>query len=322
MQSLIRTLAALLLVVTATNATSAQDYPNRPIRWIIPWAAGGGSDTLARMLAPEMSKRLGQPIVIENKPGAAGAIAATEVARSAPDGYTIFSADNGTMVYNPALYKKLPYTTKEFTPVAMIARSPTILVVGPGSQAKSVQEMVDFVKTQPGKISYASAGQGSPHAMGMELLKATLGLDMIHVPYRGGALSIQDVAAGQVPMCMTDYSSGSGMIATGKVRALAVASPTRMQQLPDIPTFDELGFKNIYAEAYAGIVVPAGTPADIVAKLQKAVAESVADPSIQKRLIDIGQEPVGGSSQQFADVLSSDTARWHKLIKDLNITLD
>jgi tripartite-type tricarboxylate transporter receptor subunit TctC len=313
---------ALLLLLTAAQPASAQDYPNRPIRWIIPWAAGGGSDTLARMLAPEMSKRLGQPIVIENKPGAAGAIAATEVARSAPDGYTIFSADNGTMVYNPALYKKLSYTTKDFTPVAMIARSPTILVVGPGSQAKSVKEMVEFVKTQPGKISYASAGPGSPHAMGMEMLKATLGLDMIHVPYRGGALSIQDVAAGQVPMCMTDYSSGAGMIATGKVRALAVASPTRMPQLPDIPTFDELGFKGIYAEAYAGIVVPAGTPADVVAKLQKAVAESVADPSIQKRLIEIGQEPVGGSSQQFADVLSSDTTRWHKLIKDLNITLD
>ena len=313
---------ALLLLITSAHAASAQEYPNRPIRWIIPWAAGGGSDTLARMIAPEMSKRLGQPIVIENKPGAAGAIAAAEVARSAPDGYTIFSADNGTMVYNPALYKKLSYTTKEFTPVAMIARSPTILVVGPGSQAKSVKEMVDFVKTQPGKISYASAGPGSPHAMGMELLKATLGLDMIHVPYRGGALSIQDVAAGQVPMCMTDYSSGSGMIATGKVRALAVASPTRMPQLPDVPTFDELGFKDIYAEAYAGVVVPAGTPADMVAKLQKAVSEAIADPGIQKRLIDIGQEPVGGSSKQFADVLEADTVRWHKLIKDLKITLD
>ena len=321
MRTFIRSLA-LMLIVAATNSASAQDYPNRPIRWIIPWAAGGGSDTLARMIAPGMSKVLGQPIVIENKPGAAGAIAATEVARAAPDGYTIFSADNGVMVYNPALYKKLSYTTKEFTPVSMIARSPTILVVGPGSQAKSVQEMVDFVKSQPGKISFASAGPGSPHAMGMELLKATLGLDMIHVPYRGGALSIQDVAAGQVPMCMTDYSSGAGMIATGKVRALAVASPTRMKQLPDIPTFDELGFKNIYAEAFAGVVVPAGTPADIVAKLQKAVATAVADPEIQKKLYDVGQEPVGGSSQQLADILASETVRWHKLIKDLNISLD
>jgi tripartite-type tricarboxylate transporter receptor subunit TctC len=313
---------ALLLLLTAAQPASAQDYPNRPIRWIIPWAAGGGSDTLARMIAPEMSKRLGQPIVIENKPGAAGAIAAAEVARSAPDGYTIFSADNGTMVYNPALYKKLSYSPKEFLPVAMIARSPTILVVGSSTQAKTVKELFDSVKSQPGKISYASAGPGSPHAMAMELIKATIGLDMIHVPYRGGALSIQDVAAGQVPMCMTDYSSGSGMIATGKVRALAVADPKRMPQLPDVPTFDELGFKGIHAEAYAGVVVPAGTPADVVAKLQKAVSEAIADPGIQKRLIDIGQEPVGGSSKQFADVLDADTVRWHKLIKDLNITLD
>ncbi len=313
---------ALLIAFAGINAAHAQEYPNRPIRWIIPWAAGGGSDTLARMIAPGMSKRLGQPIVIENKPGAAGAIAAAEVARSAPDGYTIFSADNGTIVYNPALYKKLSYNPKEFTPVAMIARSPTILVVGPSTQAKSVRELVDFVKSQPGKISYASAGPGSPHAMGMELLKATLGLDMIHVPYRGGALSIQDVAAGQVPMCMTDFSTGSGMIATGKVRALAVADPKRLQQLPDVPTFDELGFKNIYAEAFAGVVVPVGTPAPIVAKLQKAVSEAVAEPEIQKRLIEIGQEPVGGTSEQFAGVLNSETLRWHKLIKDLNISLD
>jgi tripartite-type tricarboxylate transporter receptor subunit TctC len=313
---------ALLIAFAGISAAHAQEYPNRPIRWIIPWAAGGGSDTLARMIAPGMSKRLGQPIVIENKPGAAGAIAAAEVARSAPDGYTIFSADNGTIVYNPALYKKLSYNPKEFTPVAMIARSPTILVVGPSTQAKSVRELVDFVKSQPGKISYASAGPGSPHAMGMELLKATLGLDMIHVPYRGGALSIQDVAAGQIPMCMTDFSTGSGMISTGKVRALAVADPKRLKQLPDVPTFDELGFKNIYAEAFAGVVVPVGTPAPIVAKLQKAVSEAVAEPEIQKRLIEIGQEPVGGTSEQFAAVLDSETLRWHKLIKDLNISLD
>jgi tripartite-type tricarboxylate transporter receptor subunit TctC len=135
-------------------------------------------------------------------------------------------------------------------------------------------------------------------------------------------LSIQDVAAGQVPMCMTDFSSGSGMISTGKVRALAVADPKRLRQLPDVPTFDELGFKDIYAEAFAGVVVPAGTPADIVAKLQKAVSEAVAEPDIQKRLIDIGQEPVGGTSEQFASVLGAETVRWHKLIKDLNISLD
>lgn len=321
MRAFIR-LAALMLVAATAIPAAAQDYPNRPIRWLIPYAAGGGSDTLARMIAPEMSKRLGQPIVIENKPGAASAVAAAEVARSAPDGYTIFSADNGTMVYNPALYKKLAYDPKEFRPVSMLARSPTILVVGPSTKASSVKELVASVKSQPGKISYASAGPGSPHAMAMELVKATMGLDMVHVPYRGGALSIQDVAAGQVPMCMTDFSSGSGMIASGKVRALAVANPKRMPQLPDVPTFDELGFKGIYAEAFAGVVVPAGTPADVVAKLQKSVQEAVAEPSIQKRLFDVGQEPVGGTAEQFANVLNTETVRWHKLIKDLNISLD
>lgn len=314
--------AVLLLAGTVASSAFADNYPSRPIRWIVPYAAGGGSDTLARMIAPEVSKRLGQSIVVENKPGAASAIAAAEVARSAPDGYTIFSADNGTLVYNPALYKKLAYNPKEFRPVSLLARSPLILVVGPGSKAQSVKELFEFIKSQPGKISHASAGPGSPHAMAMELVKARAGLDMIHVPYRGGAPALQDVAAGQVPMTMTDFSSAAGMIETGKIRALAVANDKRMAQLPNLPTFDELGQPGIYAEAFAGVVVPAATPNDVVAKLEKAVSESVNDPAIRKRLIEIGQEPVGGMAEQFTAVLNREVPRWHKLIKDLNMTLD
>jgi len=227
-RSSFRILLAGLFVAGAISEASADNYPSRPIRWLVPYAAGGGSDTLARMIAPEMSKRLGQSIVIENKPGAASAIAAAEVARSAPDGYTIFSADNGTLVYNPALYKKLAYAPKDFRPVSLIARSPLILVVGPESKAQSVKELFEQIKSQPGKISHASAGPGSPHAMAMELVKARVGLDMVHVPYRGGAPALQDVAAGQIPMTMTDFSSAAGMIATGKIRALAFANDKRM----------------------------------------------------------------------------------------------
>jgi tripartite-type tricarboxylate transporter receptor subunit TctC len=323
MRSSFRLLLAGLFVAGAISEASADtNYPNRTIRWLVPYAAGGGSDTLARMIAPEMSKRLGQSIVVENKPGAASAIAAAEVARSAPDGYTIFSADNGTLVYNPALYKKLAYAPKDFRPVSLIARSPLILVVGPESKAQSVKELFDLIKSQPGKISHASAGPGSPHAMAMELVKARVGLDMVHVPYRGGAPALQDVAAGQIPMTMTDFSSAAGMIATGKIRALAFANDKRMDQLPNLPTFDELGYPGIYAEAFAGVVVPAGTPDDVVAKLEKAVQESVNDPAIKKRLIEIGQEPVGGTAAQFTAVLDREVPRWHKLIKELNMSLD
>jgi len=321
MHSFIRVLA-LGFIIAGSNATSAAEYPNRPIKWIVPYAAGGGADTLARLIEPEMTKRLGQPIFIENKPGAASAIAAVEVARSAPDGYTIFSADNGTLIYNPALYKKLPYNLKQFLPVSMLARSPSILVAGPSIEVHSVQELFDKIKRQPGKFSYASSGPGSPHAMAMELLKVQVGLEMIHVPYRGGALSIQDVAAGQIPMAMTDFSSGSGLINAGRLRALAVANAKRMPQLPDVPTFDELGFNGIYAEAFGGIVVSAGTPPEIVTKLQLAIQGALEEPRVKARLFDLGQEPVGGDAKQFAAVLDTETARWHKLIRDLNISLD
>lgn len=322
---MIRLLRPLLLGLgfIALGAAHADTYPSRTIRWIIPYAAGGGSDALARVILPALARELGQSVVIENKPGAASAIAATEVARSAPDGYTIFSADNGTLVYNPALFKKLSYDPqKDFAPVSLMGRLPTILVAGPATQAKDVKELVQLVKSQPGKVSYASAGTGSPHAMAMELLKNKAGLDMIHVPYRGGALSLQDVSAGQVPMTMTDYAGGGGLIRSGKVRPLAVANAKRLPQLPDVPTFDELGIKDVYAEAFAGIVVPAQTPPDVVARLGQAVRNAVHDPETHRKLVDIGYEPVGGTPQQFSAVLQQEIPRWHKLIRDLNISLD
>ncbi|MBO9513962.1 MAG: tripartite tricarboxylate transporter substrate binding protein [Variovorax sp.] len=313
----------LAIGLLAADAAFAQSYPSRPVRWIVPYAAGGGADALARVIMPALSRELGQPVVIENKPGAASAIAAVEVAHAAPDGYTIFSADNGTLIYNPALYKKLPYDpAKDFAPVSLLGRLPTILVAGPASSAKDVKDVVQLAKAEPGKHSFASAGTGSPHAMAMELFRTQAGIDMIHVPYRGGALSLQDVAAGQVPITMTDFAGGGGMIKSGKVRALAVANATRLPQLPDVPTFAELGYKDVLAEAFGGLVVPARTPPAVIARLQDAAQKAVADPEVHKKLIDIGYEPVGGTAQQFQAMLQKDIPRWHKLIRDLNISLD
>lgn len=315
--------ALLALGLLAAGWVAAQPYPNRPVRWVIPYAAGGGADALARVIMPALSRELGQPVVIENKPGAASSIAASEVARSAPDGYTIFSADNGTLMYNPALFKKLSYDpVKDFAPVSLLGRLPTILVAGPAATWKTVPEMVQQVKAQPGRISFASAGTGSPHAMAMELFRTQAGLDMIHVPYRGGALSIADVAAGQVPVTMTDFAGGGGMIKAAKVRPLAVANATRLPQLPDVPTFGELGYPEVQAEAFGALVVPARTPADVIARLQAAAQAAVADPEVKKKLIDIGYEPVGGTAQQLQAMLAKDAPRWQKLIRELNISLD
>lgn len=316
--------AALVAIGLASlgGTALAQAYPNKPLRWIIPYAAGGGADALARVIVPALSRELGQSVVIENKPGAASSIAASEVARAAPDGYTLFSADNGTLMYNPALFKKLPYDPKDFAPVSLLGRLPTILVAGPAAPWKSVAEMVQQVKAQPGRISFASAGTGSPHAMAMELFRTQASLDMIHVPYRGGALSIQDVAAGQVPVTMTDFAGGGGMIRGAKVRPLAVANATRLPQLPDVPTFGELGYPDVLAEAFGALVVPVRTPPEIVARLQAAAQAAVADPEVRRKLIEIGYEPVGGTAQQLQAMLQRDTPRWHKLIRDLNISLD
>ena len=317
-----RAVLAACLAACASLA-AAQSYPDRPIRWIVPYAPGGGSDTLARVIAPQLTRELGQPVGIDNKPGAAGVIGAVELARSAPDGYTIFSGDNGTLIYNPALFKKLPYDPeKDFLPVSLLARSPTILVAGPAGTARSVDELVRQAKAAPGKIGFASAGTGSPHAMAMELFRTQAGLEFIHVPYRGGALSLQDVAAGQVPYTMTDYAGGGPMIRSGKVRPLAVSDVKRLPQLPDVPTFAELGYGNVLADAFAGIIVPAKTPPEVVATLQAAIQAAVHNPEVRARLVEIGQEPVGNTPQQFTALLQAEVPRWHKLIKDLNISLD
>ena len=315
--------ALLLAGLALAGSALAQSYPTRALRWVIPYAAGGGADALARVIAPALSRELGQPVVIENKPGAASSIAASDVARSAPDGYTIFSADNGTLMYNPALFKKLPYDpVKDFAPVSLLGRLPTIFVVGPGSQARDLKELVQTVKDNPGKISFASAGTGSPHAMAMELFRTQAGLDMIHVPYRGGALSLQDVMAGQVPMTMTDYAGGGAIIRAGKVRPLAVANRTRLPQLPDVPTFAELGYPDVLAEAFGALVVPSATAPAIVERLQAAAQTAVADAEVRKKLIEIGYEPVGGTAEQLRSMLQRDAPRWQKLIRDLNISLD
>ena len=203
-----------------------------------------------------------------------------------------------------------------------MGRFPMILVVGPGSDSTTAKDFIAKAKAKPGGINYASAGAGSPHHLAMELLKTEAGLFMVHVPYRGAAPALADVAGGQVPAMMVDLAAGAGFIKGGKVKPLAVANATRLPQLPDVPTFAELGFKGVEAAALVGMVVPAATPPDVIATLNKQVVAAINDPAVNKRMVDFGVEPVGNTSAQFADLLRSETTRWQKLIRDLKITLD
>ncbi|MGV3653793.1 MAG: Bug family tripartite tricarboxylate transporter substrate binding protein [Noviherbaspirillum sp.] len=305
------------------GAAHAQAYPAKPIRWLVPYPPGGGSDFLARTIGQALSEQVGQPVIVENKPGGNTAIAAAETARSAPDGYTVLSADNGTMVFNSALYSRLVYNPeKDLTPVTLMGRFPMILVAGPGSDAKDAKDFIAKAKAHRGGLNFGSAGAGSPHHLAMELLKVNAGLNMVHVAYRGAAPALTDVAGGQVPVMMVDLAAGAAFIKSGKVRPLAVANATRLPQLPDVPTFAELGYKNVEAAALVGVVAPANLPPEVLSTLQKQIAAAVNQPSVKQRLVEFGVEPVGSTSEQFAQLLRSETVRWHKLIKDQKISLD
>lgn len=316
-------LLALPLWAATNAAAQPAAYPSKPIRWIVPYAAGGGSDFLARTIGQTLSTQVGQPVLVDNKPGGNTALGAAETARAPADGYTVLSADNGTMVFNPALYKSLSYSpTKDLAPVTLMGRFPMILVVGANSGIASAQDFIAQARAKPGSMNYASAGAGSPHHLAMELLKVQSKVFMVHVPYRGAAPALADVAGGQVPAMMVDMAAGAGFIKGGKVKALAVANATRLPQLPDVPTFAELGIKNVEAAALVGMVVPAATPPDVINALNKSVVAAINEPGVRKRLIDFGVEPVGNTPAQFAELLRNETTRWQKLITDLKITLD
>ncbi len=316
-------LSTAALLASAANGVAAQDFPSKPIRWVVPYAAGGGSDFLARTIGVPLSEKVGQPVLVDNKPGGNTALAAAEVARAAADGYTVLSADNGTLVFNPALYKSLTYSpTRDLAPVTLMGRFPMILVAGPNTDFKDAKDFIAKARAKEGGFNFASAGAGSPHHLAMELLKVEAGLKMTHVPYRGAAPALQDLVGGQVPVMMVDMAAGSGFIKAGKVKPLAVANPTRLAQLPDVPTFAELGLKNVEAAALVGMVVPAATPAKAIDALNKVVVATINEPAVNQKMRDFGIEPVGNTAAEFEALLKTETTRWHKLIRDLNITLD
>ena len=314
---------AVLAGATASPFSFAQtSYPNKPIRFVVPYPAGGGSDFMARTVAAQMSTDMGQNIVVENKPGGNGAIAVQDILRGGPDGYAVMNADNGHLVFNPVLYKNLTYKVSDLAPVSLIGRVPMMLITTPGSEFKTAKDVITKAKANPGKYSVASAGSGSPHHLALELFKQTAGLHLVHIPYRGAAPSLADVAGGQVPLGISDFAAAAGFIKGGKVTPLAVATPQRIPQLPDVPTFAELGLKDVQAYALVSMVAPNGTPPEVMAKLQQATAKAMQNPAVSKKFIDFGVEPVGSTTAELNALLATENTRWHKLIRDLNIQLD
>ncbi|WP_445288639.1 Bug family tripartite tricarboxylate transporter substrate binding protein [Variovorax atrisoli] len=298
-------------------------YPSRSIRWIVPYQAGAGTDIVARTIGAQLAIDWGQSVSIENRAGGNTALGAIEAARAPADGYTLLSADSGTLVFNPALYRNLSYNpSRDFAPVTLLGRLPMVLLVGPASGVKDAQAFIDDARAFPGKVSYASAGTGSPQHLSMELLEREAGLEMVHVPYRSAAAAVADVAGGQLPVMMCDLAASRRFIQSGRLRPLAVANPSRLAQLPRVPTFAEIGLPRVEAAALMGLVVPANTPGEIVSRLQQSVASAIHNPAVQRRLSEYGVEPAGDTPSRFAALLQGESARWHPLIRDLNLSLD
>ena len=319
-----RKLAALALAVVSVRAAHAQrEFPARPIRWIVPYPAGAGADIVARAIGTQLAVDAGQPVQIDNRAGGNTALGAVEAARAPADGHTVLSADNGTLVFNPALYRNLSYNpARDFTPVTLLGRLPMVLLVGPASGVRDARAFIEDARAFPGKISFASAGTGSPQHLAMALLERQAGLRMVHVPYRGAAPALADLAGGQLPAMMCDLAAASRFIRSGKVRALAVANATRLPQLPEVPTFAELGMPQVEAAALLGLVAPAGTPPEVVARLQQSVASAIHNPAVQRKLAEFGVEPVGSTPAQFEALIGRESARWHALIRELGLSLD
>jgi len=314
----IKTLSALAAGAALPSAARAQGFPARPIKLVVPHAAGGNSDAFGRILAQKLSERIGQQVVVENKPGAGGTLACGLIAKAPPDGYTLVVADNGTHAIAPTLYgKALQYDVfRDFTPVTLAATFPTVIMMHPSVPARTPKEFVALVKSQPGKFTYSSAGTGNGSHLTLELFRAAAGgLDMVHVPYKGGAPAVQALLAGEVQLTAVSVNTGLPHIQSGKVRALGLASSKRSPALPDVPTFAENGIA-FEGDSWLAIVGPAGIPADVAAKLNAEIAATLRLPEVTERLAKSGLEVVASSGAELTRVLERDVPKWGKAVKD------
>jgi tripartite-type tricarboxylate transporter receptor subunit TctC len=313
MKSLLRALA--LAAVTITTA-QAQDFPNRPVTLVVPYAAGGGNDAMARIAGEKMSKALGQQIVIENRGGAGGVIATRQVAKAAPDGYTLVIGGTGTLAINPTLYNNVGYDPrKDFTPIGLIGTSQLVILVHPSLPAKSVKELIALAKQEPGKFNYASAGVGSGIHLSTEYFRHEAGITLTHVPYKGSGPALQDLVGGHVSIYFSSMPPAIGLVRDGKVRALAVTGLQRSPLFPDVPTVAEAALPGFEAVLHYGIVGPAGVPKDIVAKLNTALRTAVMADDFKAKLAADGTEPLPSTPEEYAVDIDKEETKWSAIVK-------
>ncbi len=316
-------LARLLAFSLLLCACAAHGFPDKPVRFVVGFTPGGPSDILARALGDRLAAQLGQPIVVENRPGAGGNVAAEAVAHGAPDGHTWLLGNNSILATNQALYRRLPYDpARDFAPVALVAVQPNILVVHPAVPARSVAELVAYAKMHPGKLNYASSGSGAAAHLAGELFKAMTGVDMVHVPYKGAQPALTDVLGGQDQLMFATSASVIPYIKAGRLRALAVTTAQRSPALPELPTVAESGVPGFEATTWHGVVVPAATPRAVVLKLNEEINRALADPQLRARLDALGAEVAGGTPEQFAEYIAREIPKWTKVVLESGARAD
>lgn len=323
MKHITTAIVAALSLLSAPVFASAADYPNKPLRVLVPYPPGGSTDGVARLVGQRLSAKLGQPVVVDNRPGASEAIAAGAVAKSPPDGYTLLFATMTGLSVNPSLYAKLSYDpAKDFAPIIQVTSIPSVVVVNPNVPVNKMSDLVAFLKSRPSSEGYASAGNGTPSHLGMELYKRATNTNVVHVPYKGGAPALQDLMAGQVQIMMALAPEAMPLVKGGKLKALAITTSKRATAYPDLPTVAENGLPGFEMIFWQALVAPAGTPKDITAKLNKAVSEILAEPEIKRRLLEMDLESAGGTPEALEALMRTQAGKWKKVVLDAGIKLD
>jgi tripartite-type tricarboxylate transporter receptor subunit TctC len=320
-----RTLAAAILLgvyALCAGYVCAQAYPSKPIRFIVPWPPGGGADIMSRLINQPLGDALGQQVLIDNRGGAAGNIGAELAAKSPPDGYTILFAYSGTHSINPHIYRKMPFKQSDFAAIIQLASVPQIAVVHPSLPVKNIRELIALCKARPDQLSYASSGNGAINHLAGELFKMKTGTRIVHIPYKGGGPAAIALLSGEVGMIFGEPASMMGFLKAGKLRALAVTSAKRAAALPDLPTMAEAGVPGYDVTSWNGILAPAATPKDIVARLNAELNKIIARPALRERMIGLGYEPVGGPAEKFDAFISSEIAKWAPVVKAANVHID
>ena len=315
-------MAAVALALASTVVT-AQAWPSKPIKYIVPFAPGGTTDILARTVGEKLSVALGQPVIIENKPGAGGGVGAEFVAKAAPDGYTIMGGTISTHAINASLYKSLPYDPiKDFVPIVLLARVPNMLVVNVDIPAKSVPELIALLKANPGKYSFASSGNGTSQHLSGELFKSMSGTEMQHIPYKGSPPALQDVVGGQVTMTFDNITTAWTLAKAGKLRALAVTTASRSAVAPDVPTLAESGLAGFEVSSWQGVFAPAGTPPDIVRRLNAEIVKILNTPDVKEKLVSLGLDVGGNTPEEFLVMVKAEVVKWADVVKKSGAKVD